>query len=126
MLSVRSQGTPAEIVIVRESLGVAAGVHLTRLLGSPLEALAVAALFVGVLALAAIALRGRSPSPRVAVAAALGSLVWWRALELYDRPWGPLLLAAECVAIMVMALRAASASHRASAFKRMDPAPSQK
>jgi peptidoglycan/LPS O-acetylase OafA/YrhL len=125
MLSVRSESTPAEIVIVRESLGVAAGVQLTRLLGSPREALAVAALFVSVLALAAIALRGRSPSPRVAVAAALGSLVWWRALELYDRPWGPLLLAAECVAITVMALRAASPSHRASAFKRMDPAPSQ-
>jgi peptidoglycan/LPS O-acetylase OafA/YrhL len=126
MLSVRSEGTPAEIVIVRESPGVAASVHLTRLLASPLEALAVAGLFVGVLALAAVALRGRSPSPRVAVAAALGSLVWWRALEIYDRPWGPLLLAAECLAIMVMALRAASPSHRASAFKRMDPAPSQK
>jgi len=126
MLSVRSEGTPAEIVIVRESPVVAIGVHLARLLRAPLEVLAVVGLFVAVLALAAIALRGRSPSPRVAVAAALGSLVWWRALELYDRPWGPLLLAAECVAIMVMALRAASPSHRASAFKRMDPAPSQK
>lgn len=126
MLSVRSHGTPAEIVIVRESPAVAAGVHLARLLAAPWEALAVVGLFVAVLALAAIALRGRSPSPRVALAAALGSLVWWRALELYDRPWGPMLLAAECAAIMVMALRAASPPHDARAFKRMDPAPSQK
>jgi len=126
MLSVRPSGTPAEIVVVRESLVVAIGVHLARLLRAPLEVLAVAGLFVAVLALAAIALRGRSPSPRVAIAVALGSLMWWRALALHDRPWGPLLLAAECVAIMVMALRAASPSHDASAFKRMDPTPSQK
>jgi peptidoglycan/LPS O-acetylase OafA/YrhL len=126
MLSVRPSGTPAEIVIARESPAVAVAVHIARLLRSPLEVLAVAGLFAGVLALGAIALRGRSPSPRIAVAAALGSLVWWRALELHDRPWGPLLLAAECVIIMVMALRAAASSHDAAAFKRLDPAPSQK
>jgi hypothetical protein len=126
MLSVRPSGTPAEIVIARESPAVAVAVHIARLLRSPLEVLAVAGLFAGVLALGAIALRGRSPSPRIAVAAALGSLVWWRALELHDRPWGPLLLAAECVIIMVMALRAAAPSHDAAAFKRLDPAPSQK
>ena len=42
------------------------------------------------------------------VAAALGTLVLWRALELYDRPWGPVLLTAECAAVMLVAIRAAS------------------
>ena len=42
------------------------------------------------------------------IAAAIGTLVWWRALELYERPWGPVLLAAECALVMLVALRAAS------------------
>jgi hypothetical protein len=108
LLAVRPPDTPAEVVVVRESPILAVGVQLARLLGSPREAAAVAALFVAVLVLATIALRGRSPSPRVTVAAALGTLVWWRALELYERPWGPVLLAAECALVMIVALRAAS------------------
>jgi hypothetical protein len=66
-----------------------------------------------VLLLATIALGARSPSPRVMMAAALASIVAWRALELYDRPWGPVLLAAECAALMLVAVRAASARRTA-------------
>jgi len=113
MLSVRPAGAPAQLVVVRESPVLAAGVNLARLLHTPFEALAVVGLFVAVLVLAAIALRGRSPSPRVALAVAFGSLVWWRALELHERPWGPLLLAAECAAIIVVALRVTQGAHGA-------------
>jgi len=109
MLSVRPAAWPAELVVVRESPLVSAKVQLSRLLSLPHEATAVAALFAAVLVLATIALGARSPSPRVMIAAALASIVWWRALELYDRPWGPVLLAAECVALMLVAVRAASA-----------------
>jgi len=109
MLSVRAAAAPAELVVVRESPLVSARVQLSRLLSLPHEATAVAALFAAVLLLATIALGARSPSPRVMMAAALASIVAWRALELYDRPWGPVLLAAECAALMLVAVRAASA-----------------
>lgn len=109
MLSVRAAASPAELVVVRESPLVSAKVQLSRLLSLPHEATAVAALFAAVLVLATIALGARSPSPRVMIASALASIVWWRALELDDRPWGPVLLAAECVALMLVAVRAASA-----------------
>jgi peptidoglycan/LPS O-acetylase OafA/YrhL len=108
MLSVRAASGPAELVVVRESPLISANVQLTRLLSLPHEAAAVAALFAAVLVLGTIALGGRLLSPRVMVAAALGALVLWRALELYDRPWGPVLLAAECAAVMIVAIRAAS------------------
>ena len=108
MLSVRAASAPAELVVVRESPLISANVQLTRLLSIPLEAVAVAALFAGVLVLGTIALGARALSPRVMVAAALGALVLWRALELYDRPWGPVLLVAECAAVMFVAIRAAS------------------
>ena len=114
MLSVRVAAAPAELVVVRESPLVSASVPLARLLSRPHEASAVAALFAAVLLLAMIALGARSSSPRVMVMAALASIVWWRALELYDRPWGPVLLAAECAAVMLVAIRAAS-SRRAAA-----------
>jgi len=105
------------VVVVRESPMLAAGVQLARLLSLPHEAAAVLALFGAVLILATIALGARSPSPRVMVAAALATLVLWRALEMYDRPWGPVLLTAECAAVMLVAIRAASSRRvtRASA-----------
>lgn len=109
MLSVRPPGASAQLVVVRESPIVAANVLQARLRSIPNEALGVAALFAAVLILSMIALGARSPSPRVMVAAALATLVGWRALELYDRPWGPVLLAAECAALILVALRAASA-----------------
>ena len=137
MLSVRTASGPAEIVVVRESPLVSANVQLTRLLSLPHEAAAVAALFAAVLLLGTIALGGRLLSPRVMVAAALGALVLWRALELYDRPWGPVLLTAECAAVMLVAIRAASsrrfapapaAAHAWQALRVQadGPAPSQK
>ncbi len=109
MLSVRAEGAPDRLVVVRESPVVSANVLLARLRSLPHEAVAVAALFAAVLILSMIALGARSPSPRVILAAALASIVAWRALELYDRPWGPVLLAAECAALMLVAVRAASA-----------------
>ena len=108
MLTVRTASAPAELVVVRESPFISANVQLTRLLSIPPEAVAVAALFAAVLVLGTIALGARALSPRVMVAAALGTLVLWRALELYDRPWGPVLLTAECAAVMLVAIRAAS------------------
>jgi hypothetical protein len=134
MLSVRVAGAPAELVVMRESPLISANVQLTRLLSLPHEAGAVAALFAAVLVLGTIAL-GRSLSPRVMVAAALGALVWWRALELYDRPWGPVLLTAECAAVMIVAIRAASSRRFASPpaprwlalhVQADEPSPSQK
>src|SRR6266571_3639632 len=107
MLSVRTAVAPDRLVVVRESPIVATNVLLARLRSLLNEALAVAALFAAVLVLSMIALGARSPSPRVMVAAALATLVGWRALELYDRPWGPVLLAAECAALMLVAVRAA-------------------
>jgi len=114
LLAVRPEEIPNRLVVVRESPLLSAGVQLSRLRSLPHEAVAVGALFAAVLVLATIALGARSPSPRVMVAAALGTLVVWRALELYDRAWGPALLAAECTAVMLVAIRAASwrrASH---------------
>jgi len=108
LLAVRPAEAPARLVIVRESPLLSAGVQMARLLSLPHEAVAVCALFAAVLILATIALGARSPSPRVMVAAGLATLVWWRALELYDRPWGPVLLTAECAAVMIVAMRAAS------------------
>jgi hypothetical protein len=113
VLSVRVAAAPAQLEVVRESPLVSAKVQLARLYSRPPEAVAVVALFAAVLVLAAIALGPRSPSPRFMVAAALASVVWWRALELYDRPWGPVLLTAECAAVMLIAIRAAS-SRRAA------------
>jgi peptidoglycan/LPS O-acetylase OafA/YrhL len=109
MLSVRTAGPTDQLVVVRESPLVSAKVQLARLRSLPHEAFAVASLFAAVLILSMIALSARSPSPRVMVAAAVASIVGWRALELYDRPWGPVLLAAECAALMLVAVRAASA-----------------
>jgi len=115
MLSVRATSAPAELVVVRESPLISAKVQLTRLLSLSHEAVAVLALFAAVLVLATIALGARSPSPRVMVAAALATMVLWRALELYDRPWGPVLLTAECAAVMLVAIRAASSRRFARA-----------
>ena len=115
LLAVRPAETPAQVVVVRESPMLSAGVQLARLLSLPHEAAAVLALFGAVLILATIALGARSPSPRVMVAAALATLVLWRALEMYDRPWGPVLLTAECAAVMLVALRAASSRRVARA-----------
>ena len=135
MLSVRAASGPAEIVVVRESPLISANVQLTRLLSLPHEAVAVAALFAAVLVLGTIALGGRLLSPRVMVAAALGALVLWRALELYDRPWGPVLLTVECAAVMLVAIRAASSRRFAQPpaprwlalrIQADGPAPSQK
>ena len=108
LLAVRPAQAPAQLVVVRESPLLSAGVQMARLLSLPHEAVAVFALFAAVLVLATIALGARSPSPRVMVAAGLATLVGWRALELYDRPWGPVLLTAECAAVMIVAIRAAS------------------
>jgi peptidoglycan/LPS O-acetylase OafA/YrhL len=108
MLSVRAASAPTQLVVIRESPLISANVQLTRLRSRPPEAVAVSALFAAVLVLGTIALGARSLSPRVMVAAALGALVLWRALELYERPWGPVLLSAECAAVMIVAIRAAS------------------
>jgi peptidoglycan/LPS O-acetylase OafA/YrhL len=107
LLAVRPAEAPAQLVVARESPILSARVQLARLRSRPHEAVAVVALFAAVLVLATIALRARSPSPRVMVAVALATLVWWRALELHDRPWGPVLLTAECAAVMLVAIRAA-------------------
>jgi hypothetical protein len=69
------------------------------------------------------------------VAAALATLVWWRALELYHRPWGPALLTVECAVVMLVAIRAGSSrrfaepsAHRWLALRvqAAGPSPSQK
>jgi hypothetical protein len=135
LLAVRPAEAPAQLVVVRESPLLSAGVQLARLLSRPHEALAVVALFTAVLVLATIALGAHSPSPRVMVAAALATLVWWRALELYHRPWGPALLTAECALVMLGAIRAASSRHSAEPsthpwlalrVQAAGPSPSQK